>query len=419
MSRNEAKAGQCQRDPNCTKGNKHAGWCRTKGVSTTATDQDSLYAAMATKRLQPARKQSGRSAAMAELGARRKSGKKRTIDESDEDDDDDDDDDEDFEDGDGEEEEGNVEYSDFGMSRSERKAMRVGGGGDDDDSQADASGGGSSDGVTWATDGPPAPLADLESIRLRRGLLEKWLLEPFFSRVVRGCVVRIGLDAGSADSGGGGTLYRAAEVVGVEEFAEHPYMLGARRTCKRLQLHFGETRQWYPMSSVSNQPFDELELMSWQQVRTPVSSRNLLAKPPDPPPTLPPRLAPRSLRRSLPALRPLHPSPVPSRPCTPHLCPQVLEVADEKLITIAQVQAKSQALQEATNYSYSEADVSKRIEEEKKQAAQQGKPTALTTRQKLAAAHGSSGGAEGGPSVSRPKKFERNVLGQAIVAEHE
>ena len=97
----------------------------------------------------------------------------------------------------------------------------------------------------------------------------------------------------------------------------------------------------------------------------------------------------------------------------------MLEVADEKLITIAQVQAKSQALQEATNYSYSEADVSKRIEEEKKQAAQQGKPTALTTRQKLAAAHGSSGGAEGGPSVSRPKKFERNVLGQAIVAEHE
>ena len=54
--------------------------------------------------------------------------------------------------------------------------------------------------------------------------------------------------------------------VGVDEFPDHPYMLGTRRTTKRLHLRFGETRQWYPMASVSNRAFEELELVSWQQV---------------------------------------------------------------------------------------------------------------------------------------------------------
>ena len=94
---------------------------------------------------------------------------------------------------------------------------------------------------------------------------------------------------------------------------------------------------------------------------------------------------------------------------------QVLDVTDDKQISAAQVEAKAKQLQDAMTHVYSEADVAKRIQEQRKQAVQQGKPAQLTTRQKLAM----SSGSEGGPSVSKPKKFERNVLGQAVVADHD
>ena len=100
-------------------------------------------------------------------------------------------------------------------------------------------------------------LHELESIRLPRQLLEKWHVEPFFRDVARGCFVRIGLQGGDPYSP---PLYRVGEVLGLKEFEDHPYILGGRRTCKRFLLDFGESQQWYPMSSVSNQPFDELEL---------------------------------------------------------------------------------------------------------------------------------------------------------------
>ena len=358
--RNSAKEGQCTRDASCTKGRGHAGWCATKGGRTGkkgAQDQDSLLAAAALRQ-QPTRSKPGsKAAAMAELGARRKSGKRSRLDdyaaEEDEEEDDDedfvvdDDDDEDYGGDDG------AEYEDFGMSRSDRKAMRRG-------AAPDAHAADEADAGGWAKGGPAAPLETLETIRLERRLLEKWLLEPFFAKVVRGCLVRIGLNCETAEQvpGARSTIYRAAEVCDVAEFDDHPYTLGSHRTTKRLQLRFGECRQWYPMASVSNQRFEELELLQWQQV---------------------------------------------------------LDVTDDKQISAAQVEAKAKQLQDAMTHVYSEADVAKRIQEQRKQAVQQGKPAQLTTRQKLAM----SSGSEGGPSVSKPKKFERNVLGQAVVADHD
>eukprot|EP00967_Tisochrysis_lutea_P006933 scaffold8288_cov30-Tisochrysis_lutea.AAC.3 len=53
----------------------------------------------------------------------------------------------------------------------------------------------------------PAKVEELERIRLTRQKLEKWLLEPFFDRVVPGCYVRIGIG-----DQGGRPLYRVAEV---------------------------------------------------------------------------------------------------------------------------------------------------------------------------------------------------------------
>ena len=60
-------------------------------------------------------------------------------------------------------------------------------------------------------------------------------------------------------------LYRIATVVGVEERGQ-PYALGSRRTTKHLLLDFGECKEHYPMSVVSNGGFEELELLSWQQI---------------------------------------------------------------------------------------------------------------------------------------------------------
>ena len=158
----------------------------------------------------------------------------------------------------GEEEgEGDVEYQDFGMSRAERKAARTGG---YSAAAEEAEEEEEQEGEEWS--GPAAAPESFESIRLPRQRLEMWQLEPFFDETVVGCLVRIGL--GQTETGGSG-LYRAAEVVAVKEMPEQPYTLGTRRSTKRLQLEFGECRRSYPMTSVSNQPLDALEMASFQQ----------------------------------------------------------------------------------------------------------------------------------------------------------
>jgi RNA polymerase-associated protein RTF1 len=55
----------------------------------------------------------------------------------------------------------------------------------------------------------PARVEELERLRLTRQKLEKWLLEPFFDKVVPGCYVRIGIG-----QQGSRPLYRVAEVRG-------------------------------------------------------------------------------------------------------------------------------------------------------------------------------------------------------------
>lgn len=120
-------------------------------------------------------------------------------------------------------------------------------------------------------------------------------------------------------------------------------------TCMRARV-----RCRYPMSSVSNQPFDEGELRSWQQV---------------------------------------------------------LESMQCALISSSQLAAKKGHIAQASNYAYTEADLTKKIEENRRNAAQSGKQT---TRQKMMAqqkdAHANLGGL---------KKFSRDKFGRAQVGEHE
>ena len=82
------------------------------------------------------------------------------------------------------------------------------------------------------------------------------------------------------------------------------------------------------------------------------------------------------------------------------------------------MRAKSQALHQAANYVYSDADVTKRVQAAQEERKQSG--AALTTRQKLLAQHGGGGaGGAGGSAadlVAKPMKFQRDVLGNACVS---
>ena len=110
------------------------------------------------------------------------------------------------------------------------------------------------------------------------------------------------------------------------------------------------------------------------------------------------------------------------------------EAAGLPPITQMQAEAKRQALQSASHYQYSEEDVRRKVQQELQQKPvqepnlnpnpnptpnqvqqelQQKPVQELTTRQKLLARH--SGG--GGQQTQGPRKFQRNVLGQAVYSE--
>jgi len=247
------------------------------------------------------------------------------------------------------EEDGEMQYCDFGMSRNERRALREKGPRYVAEAEAEAD----AEEEGGHVDALPE---ELESIRLKRLILEKWLIEPFFSETVKGCLVRIGIS--SAQAGGQEhMLYRVAEVLGEKDFPDSPYTLGSRKTCKRLHLEFGETKQWYMMTSISNQPFDEFELRSWFQVR---------------------------------------------------------EVCGLPQLSVHHLRSKQRALERASNFEYTEADVAHKLREEQKQASAAGKAPVLTTRQKLMAKEGFGSSTAPADLVARPLKMERNVLGQVF-----
>lgn len=245
---------------------------------------------------------------------------------------------------------GGVQYSDFGLTRSERKAMRERSSLEEQAFETEREDAG--EGV-----GYPASLQELEKICLTRQTFEKWFLEPFFADAVCGCLVRVVLREDSLNSGQG--FYRVAEVLAVQD--DEIYMLGNKKTCKRLQLNFGDHKQLYPMSSTSNKPFQDLELLSWMQV---------------------------------------------------------LNAAGQPSISQAHVQRKCKTLEKANNYIYTEADVRRKVEEETlaKALASKGAPV-LTTRQKKVATLQSRAGAGPRPAdlAARPLKFHKTAAGHAIV----
>ncbi|XP_076272713.1 RNA polymerase-associated protein Rtf1 [Rhynchophorus ferrugineus] len=98
---------------------------------------------------------------------------------------------------------------------------------------------------------------DLNSIRLSRHKLERFVHMPFFDRIAKGCFIKIGIGQNN-----GAPVYRAAEVIGVYETAKI-YQLGNTRTNKGLKVRHGSQERVFRLEFVSNQEFSENEFQKW------------------------------------------------------------------------------------------------------------------------------------------------------------
>ncbi|XP_022910236.1 RNA polymerase-associated protein Rtf1 [Onthophagus taurus] len=98
---------------------------------------------------------------------------------------------------------------------------------------------------------------ELNSIRLSRHKLEKFVHLPFFDRIVKGCFTKIGIGQHHNLP-----VYRAVEIIGVYETAK-VYNLGNTRTNKGVRVRHGTQERVFRLEFVSNQEFTESEYQKW------------------------------------------------------------------------------------------------------------------------------------------------------------
>ncbi|KAK9510204.1 hypothetical protein O3M35_005039 [Rhynocoris fuscipes] len=99
---------------------------------------------------------------------------------------------------------------------------------------------------------------ELNKIRLSRHKMERFVHLPFFTRVVQGCFVRIGIG-----NHNGKPVYRVGQVSDVVETAKI-YQLGNTRTNKGLRLRHGTQERVFRLEFISNQEFTEPEFLKWK-----------------------------------------------------------------------------------------------------------------------------------------------------------
>ena len=147
---------------------------------------------------------------------------------------------------------------------------------------------------------------DLESIRLSRYKMEKFIHLPFFKTLVMNCYVRIGIGQHQ-----GRSVYRAAEIVDVVETAK-VYHVGKNKTNLGLRLKFGKEERVFRVEFISNQHISPQEFEKWKDA---------------------------------------------------------CQKADLPLPTIEFVKSKAQAIKKANNYNYTSDDIEKIVEQKEKFAS--------------------------------------------------
>lgn len=98
----------------------------------------------------------------------------------------------------------------------------------------------------------------LSKIRISRFKLERWVHLPFFTKIVCGCFIRIGIGDKM-----GKKVYRVAEIFDVVE-TNKTYTLGNVKTNKGLKVRHGIAENMYRLEFVSNQDFTDSEFLKWK-----------------------------------------------------------------------------------------------------------------------------------------------------------
>jgi RNA polymerase-associated protein RTF1 len=99
---------------------------------------------------------------------------------------------------------------------------------------------------------------DLEKIRLSRSKIEKWVHFPFFSKVCKGCFIRLGIGQHQ-----GKPVYRVAEVLNVIETSK-VYQLGSTRTNKAFRVRHATDERDFRLEFISTNEFTESEFTKWK-----------------------------------------------------------------------------------------------------------------------------------------------------------
>jgi len=102
-------------------------------------------------------------------------------------------------------------------------------------------------------------LALLPKILLTRDILERWIAEPYFNRLVEGCFVRV-----KTGDFLGTPVFKLAHIDEVSDGCYYPYNLARGQSTKGLSLQLGSSKRLFPLSAVSNTAPTEADYRHWQ-----------------------------------------------------------------------------------------------------------------------------------------------------------
>jgi len=101
-------------------------------------------------------------------------------------------------------------------------------------------------------------LDEINSIKLDRSLLEKWVDQPFFEKTVPQFFVRVSIGMDREQQ----SAYRMAQIVAAEKTPK-TYTLGKKKTQYVLKLSHGSSSKNFSIEYISNSPITLLEYQRW------------------------------------------------------------------------------------------------------------------------------------------------------------
>jgi len=102
----------------------------------------------------------------------------------------------------------------------------------------------------------------LPKILLTRDMIERWLSEPYFNRLVKGCLVRVQIGEYM-----GSPVHRIANIEEVVDTCYFPYPLSrGGQTTKGLSLQFGPMhKKTFPLLAISSHPPTDQDYRTWHE----------------------------------------------------------------------------------------------------------------------------------------------------------